>query len=240
MSQTQERPTLYLSLPHVCNYLPGRDSTILFVDPQFPLAPRHFGELVRRGFRRSGDLVYRPHCGGCNACVPVRVPVAGFRASRAQRRVLARNADVEVRARSPEFDPEHYALYQRYQDARHPGSGMDDADPRQFLAFLVGKPAYTVFFEFRAAGRLLGVAVVDVLADAFSAVYTFYDPDEGPRSLGNFAVLWQLTEAARRGLSWVYLGYWIQDCRKMAYKTQFRPLEHYQRGVWVMPETENP
>jgi len=232
MTFRQTKPDLYLSMPHPCSYLAGRMSTILFVDPQRTLNADEYGLFVRQGFRRSGDLVYRPHCQGCNACVPVRVPVSEFQASRGQRRVWHRNADVAVIETPARFEPAHFDLYRRYQAGRHPESGMNDADPEKYLGFLASREIETAFFELRAGNKLLGVAVADLLPDGLSAVYTFYDPDLPQRGLGVYAVLWEIAETARRGLDYLYLGYWIAESPKMAYKTRYRPIEILQAGQW--------
>lgn len=233
MTARESKPDLYLSMPHPCSYLPGRMSTILFVDPQRLLSDGEYGAFVRRGFRRSGDLVYRPHCQGCNACVAVRVPVRAFRPTRGQRRVWNRNRDIEIVEKPARFDSEHFDLYRRYQAGRHPESGMNDADPQKYLGFLASRQVDSRFFEMRAAGRLLGVAVADVLPDGLSAVYTFFDPDVPQRGLGVFAVLWEIAETARRGLDFLYLGYWIAEAAKMSYKTNYRPLEALMGGHWI-------
>lgn len=233
MTARESKPDLYLSMPHPCSYLPGRMSTILFVDPQRLLSDGEYGAFVRRGFRRSGDLVYRPHCQGCNACVAVRVPVRGFEATRGQRRVWNRNRDIEVVEKPARFDSEHFDLYRRYQAGRHPESGMNDADPQKYLGFLASRQVETAFFEMRAAGQLLAVAVADVLPDGLSAVYTFFDPDVPQRGLGVYAVLWEIAETARRGLDFLYLGYWIAEAAKMSYKINYRPLESLSGGHWV-------
>lgn len=233
MTLRQHRPDLYLSMPHTCGYLDARMSTILFVDPQRMLNENEYGEFVRQGFRRSGDLVYRPHCQGCNACVPVRIPVREFSASRSQRRVWNRNSDIEIVERPKGFEKAHFDLYRRYQNVRHPESGMNDADPEKYVGFLTSRQVDTAFFEFRSHGALLGVAVADVLPDGLSAVYTFYDPDVPQRSLGSYAILWEIAEAARRGLDYLYLGYWIAESPKMSYKTNFRPVEAFLDGRWL-------
>lgn len=232
MTVRQNRPDLYLSMPHACSYLDGRMSTILFVDPQRVLSEGEYGAFVRQGFRRSGDLVYRPHCQGCSACVPVRVPVREFASNRGQRRVWSRNADIEVVEKTARFDSEHFELYHRYQAGRHPESGMNDTDPQKYIGFLGSRQVEAAFFELRAGGRLLGVAVTDLLPDGLSAVYTFYDPDLPQRGLGVYAVLWEIAETARRGLDYLYLGYWIAESPKMSYKTNYRPLEALRHGRW--------
>jgi len=232
MTIRQNRPDLYLSMPHACSYLAGRQSTILFVDPQRVLEPGEYGEFVRQGFRRSGDLVYRPHCQQCNACVPVRVPVRVFQPNRSQRRVWAKNRDLEVIEKPVRFDSAHFDLYRQYQMRRHPESGMNDADPQKYLGFLASRQVETLFYEMRLGPRILGVAVADLLPDGLSAVYTFFDPDEKIRGLGVYAVLWEIAEARRRGLEYLYLGYWIGESPKMSYKIKYQPLDAYQHGHW--------
>lgn len=234
MTARTPSPVLYLSLPHACSYLPGRMATTLFVDPHHLMTPELHARFTRHGFRRSGDLVYRPHCPDCAACLSARIPVASFQPSRGQRRAWKRNGDVRVIAREPVFDEQHYALYLRYQEARHPGSGMSNPSPERYLHFLVGRGVRTVFYELRAGPDLLGVAVVDCLPDALSAVYTFYDPSLTERSLGVYAVLWQIQHARELSLPWVYLGYWIKNSVKMNYKSRFRPLEIYHQGRWSL------
>ncbi|BAU48800.1 arginyl-tRNA-protein transferase [Sulfurifustis variabilis] len=233
MSGHQRAPDIFLSMPHPCSYLPGKTATTLFIDPRYPLDRERYGAFTRLGFRRSGDLIYRPHCRDCTACVPVRIPTARFRPARGQRRVWRRNLDVRVAPVTGAYVQEHFDLYVRYQARRHPGGGMDDPDPQKYLSFLLGRQVDTVFFEMRLAERLLGVAIVDRLNDGLSAVYTFYDPDESARGLGTFAVLWEVEHARRLGLPWVYLGYWIAESPKMAYKANFRPLEVYRNGRWT-------
>ena len=220
-------------MPHPCSYLPGRTATSLFLDPRHPLDSRQYASFMRLGFRRSGDLIYRPHCRGCNACIPVRIPVENFHPDRGQRRVWKRNQDLSVTARSPLYSQEHFNLYQRYQTRRHPGGGMDDPDPQKYINFLGSQHIRTVFYEIRQHAKLLGVAVTDILPDGLSAVYTFFDPDEKYRSLGVYAILWQVEQARERRLPWVYLGYWINECQKMAYKANYRPLELFINGHWT-------
>jgi len=232
MTIRQNKPDLYLSMPHPCSYLAGRQSTILFVDPQRLLEPGEYGRFVRQGFRRSGDLVYRPHCQQCSACVPVRVPVRAFQPARGQRRVWGKNHDIEVIEKPARFEPSHFDLYRRYQAGRHPDSGMNDADPQKYLGFLASRQVEAVFFELRAGTQLLGVAVADLLPDGLSAVYTFFDPDQPARGLGVYAVLWEIAETKRRNLEYLYLGYWIGESPKMSYKINYQPLEAFHHGRW--------
>jgi len=223
----------YATQAHDCSYLPNRKATTLFLDPRQPIDLQTYARLSELGFRRSGEHLYRPHCQHCQACIPARIPTADFRPSRQQRRILARNLDLSVRAVRPAPSDEHYALYARYIEQRHADGDMYPPSREQFSSFLLRDLPFCVFFEFRLGERLLAVAVTDVLPNGLSAVYTFFDPDEQPRSLGRLAILWQIAEAARRGLPAVYLGYWISDCRKMRYKSEYRPLELYVDQHWT-------
>lgn len=223
---------LHLTPEHPCAYLPGRLARTAFVDPELVMDANLYGLLAAHGFRRSGPHVYRPHCEGCRACVPVRIPVAEFEADRTQRRVWRRNADLHVELLPATFRPEHYQLYTRYLEARHPGGGMQGAEESDYSQFLMSPWGASFLMETRREGELLAVAVVDELKDALSAVYTFYEPSLPERSLGTFAILREIDEARRRGLAWLYLGYWIAESRKMAYKGRYRPLERLGTEGW--------
>jgi arginine-tRNA-protein transferase len=223
---------VFASQAHPCPYLPGKTDAAIFLDPAFPLDRGLFNDLIRSGFRRSGALVYRPHCPSCRACVSVRVPVQDFQPDRSQRRVWRANQDLRVSVRPAVFDEEHFALYLGYQAGRHPGSSMDDPDPDKYRALLHAPFADTVLCDMRVAGRLLAVAVADRLHDGISAVYTFYDPAQGRRGLGTYAILWLISHARDLGLEWAYLGYWIEGSRTMSYKIRFTPIEGYIEGRW--------
>lgn len=238
MTARRPPPSLYLSQPHECGYLTDRGAATLFVDPHYPITSELFTDLMRQGFRRSGDLVYRPYCRGCASCVSVRVPVNDFLPMRGQRRTWKKNQDLVVHAKEAVFNEEHYALFMRYQAKRHPDSGMADSDPEKYLRFLVTRHVKTLFYEIRRRDALLAVAVVDVLTDGLSAVYTFYEPEISSRGLGVFAVMWEIEHARALGLPWLYLGYWIKESPKMAYKINYRPLEMYKDGRWTGLEPE--
>jgi leucyl-tRNA---protein transferase len=228
---------LFHTAEHACGYWPERQARDLVFDPGDPRLAQTYPMALGWGFRRSGNLIYRPHCRSCQACVAVRIPVAEFRPDRSQRRCLTRNADLEVRVLPAERNDEHFALYERYLSARHPGGGMDGHGPAEFDQFLVSTWGQGRFLELRTrqahgAGALLAVAVTDVVADAISAVYTFYDPDAAERGLGTFAILQQIAWAQREGKRHLYLGYWIDGHRKMAYKRRYRPLESFDGHGW--------
>lgn len=223
----------YSTPPFACSYLPERQAVTLFADPSIPKSPEVYALLSSYGFRRSGEHLYRPRCPRCSACVPVRVPVADFRPSRSQRRTLRANADLTIVSTPARLDEEHFRLYCRYLAARHPGGGMDNPTPESYMDFLTATWSDTEFFEMRLHERLVGVAVVDGMRQALSAVYTFFDPELPQRSLGRLAILTEIDAARERGLRWLYLGYWIRQCRKMAYKDEYQPLEYYLEGHWT-------
>lgn len=222
---------------HACGYWPERMARDLVLDPRDPRLPDWYPQALEWGFRRSGDIVYRPHCNGCRACVAVRIAVDRFRPDRSQRRCLARNADVEMRICQPQCTEEQLALYRRYLRARHPGGGMDGHGAVEFEQFLIGSWSEGRFLELREAGtprpgRLLAIAVTDVTENALSAVYTFFDPDETRRGLGTLAILKQIEWARRERREHLYLGYWIAGHAKMDYKRRFHPLEAFDGRGW--------
>jgi arginine-tRNA-protein transferase len=228
-----DRVRLFQTLPHTCGYFAERTAQNLVVDPGAPHLDRLYGPALAKGFRRAGGHLYLPQCNACQACVPCRIDVAAFSPDRGQRRCLKRNADIVVSEEAPGFTRERHALYQRYLHARHSGGGMDAADAEDFQRFLTAPWSPTLFLEFRAGSCLLGVAVTDVALTGLSAVYTFFDPDEGARGLGTFGILQQVELARRRGIPYVYLGFWIAGHPKMDYKRRFKPLEIRRHGRWI-------
>lgn len=224
---------LYTTQPHACSYLPGQRARTLFIDPEFPVDQAHNTRLSEIGFRRSGAHIYRPNCGTCQQCLSCRVVVRHFRPNRRFQRILRRNEDIDVRPVTDISGDEYYLLYSHYINVRHGDGDMYPPSREQYQSFLLRGCEGTAYYELRADERLLGVMVVDHLENGLSAVYTFYDPLEERRSLGSYAILWQLEEAGRLGLPYLYLGYWIRDSRKMRYKIEYRPLELLVNQRWV-------
>jgi len=227
-----EFPALFLSQDHECGYFKERTARTLFVDPEATVEPEMYNQMLKFGFRRSGNLFYRSYCEGCSDCIPVRVPANDFLPNRTQRRCWHKNSDIECIERPARFYDEHFALFQRYIAGRHEDGNMQTDDKDTFLNFFISPHMNTRFYELRLARQLVGVYVTDFFDDAMSAVYTFFDPDFKNRSLGVFSILSQLHEAKSRNLSWLYLGYWIKDCQKMAYKSQYRPLQTFNGKSW--------
>jgi leucyl-tRNA---protein transferase len=224
---------VFATHPHTCSYLPEQMATTLFIDPAAPMDSETYSQLSEMGFRRSGPHLYRPHCARCNSCLPSRIATANFQRNRQQRRIWQRNADLNVIDRTTLIGDEYYALYAKYIEGRHRDGDMYPPTHQQFDSFLTREWDLTHYYCFYAGEQVLAVAVVDVMSIGLSAIYTFYDPELGNRSLGVYAVLWQIEQARRLGLPHVYLGYWIKQCRKMSYKINYRPVELLINNRWV-------
>jgi leucyl-tRNA---protein transferase len=232
-------PKFFVTNPSPCPYLPGKVERKVFTE----LSGRHASELNealgRIGFRRSQSVAYRPSCIDCSACVSVRVLAAEFEANGTQRKLLRRHADLEVSACKPWTTDEQYGLLRRYLAARHPGGGMAEMDEGDFADMVEQTPVRTYVIEYREPsvdgreGRLVGACLSDQQSDGLSMIYSFFDvgPD-ARKGLGTFIILDHIVRAARAGLPYVYLGYWVEGSSRMAYKTSFRPLERLGRDGW--------
>jgi leucyl-tRNA---protein transferase len=219
--------------PAPCPYLPGRleRRLVAAVDGDDP--DRLHDRLLRAGFRRSQRYAYRPGCAGCQACVPVRIPVAQFVFRRPWRRILRDNADLVASERRAVATQEQYTLFRRYLDGRHAASGMAEMTWAEFRAMIGDSPVDSRVIEWRRADRsLIAASLTDRCRSGFSGVYKFFDPDDARRSLGSLIILWHVQRAAQLGLPYVYLGYWIAGSPKMAYKARFQPLEQLTPGGW--------
>ncbi|NKB77748.1 MAG: arginyltransferase [Gammaproteobacteria bacterium] len=234
-------PKLFISAPHPCPYIEPETASTVLLDPEFEVNNTLFSILLKSGFRRSGETIYRPHCRNCNACVSVRIPANEFTPNRAQRRTYKRNSDIYTTMVPAEFKDEHFDLYKQYQSWRHTGDIMDHDDPMRYKEFMVASSIETAFIEFRLngeRGELVGLAVCDLPDDGLSAVYTFFNPNMAKRSLGTFAIMKQLDYVREMELDWVYLGYWIENCKKMNYKTSFKPMFGFVDKEWQLLKPE--
>jgi arginyl-tRNA--protein-N-Asp/Glu arginylyltransferase len=240
----RDTPQFYLTAPSPCPYLAGKEERKVFTHLVGERAPDLNNLLTQGGFRRSQSIAYRPACENCRACVSVRVIAEEFRPSRSLRRIAQRNDDLigEMRVAVP--TSEQYAVFRAYLDSRHRDGGMADMTVLDYAMMVEDSHVQTKVIEYRrrgpdsgftgrGAGPLLGVSLTDVLGDGLSMVYSFYDPDHAGRSPGTFMILDHIARARRMGLAYVYLGYWIEGSRKMAYKGRFLPQERLLPDKWT-------
>lgn len=223
----------YATTPYSCGYLAGKLAQSLIAAPHHLIDASTYSGLIQLGFRRSGKFAYRPHCENCSACVPVRIPVAEFIPKRSQRRAKKQHQDLHVSIIPLAYSDEHFQLYLAYQLARHPDNSNEQETVEQYRNFLVQSNVETLLIEFRLEGVLKMVSVVDIVRDGISAVYTFYDASDKSVSYGTYNILWLIEWAQQLKVEFLYLGYWIAESQKMAYKKNFTPQEGLIDGEWV-------
>lgn len=236
---TEVTISLYQGMSHSCSYLADEIACMHVVDPNFNISPNYYGRLLENGFRRSGDMVYRPGCRDCNACIPARIRVDSFMPNRSQRRTLNTNNDLVIKSRNAELDANHLALYRGYLADRHADGEMTAESIEDMRRFLISDWCETMLIEAWLGEQLVMVAVTDVVDNALSALYTFFDPELPKRGLGTLGILEQIAACKSLGFKHLYLGYWIEHCRKMHYKSRFSALEiRSQEGQWVAFKAE--
>ena len=250
MSLPSDKPLqklqFYVTTGYSCGYLPNKLAQSLIASPQHLIDAHVYSGLIQQGFRRSGKFAYRPHCENCRECVPVRVILQDFAPNRSQKRAYKQHQNLSISILDVGFHEEHYMLYAAYQNARHldinakdknagdKNSNQDEKDDiEQYRNFLCQTNVESVMVEFREHGQLKMVSVIDIVQDGISAVYTFYDTTDVKASYGTYNVLWQVDWAKSLNLPYLYLGYWIKDSQKMAYKQNFKPLEKLIDGEWL-------
>ncbi len=227
-------PQFYVTAPQPCPYLDGRMERKLFTALQGDHAQRLNDTLSKQGFRRSQNVLYRPSCAECSACLSARIRVADFQPARTHRKITKRNSDLVRNATSPWATEDQFSLFRRYLDARHADGGMADMDIFEFAAMIEETPVKSRVIEYTSTfdKGLAAVCLTDVFDDGLSLVYSFYDPDLTERSLGTHIILDHIAIAQDAGLPYVYLGYWVPGSRKMGYKASFSAIEIYKGGRW--------
>lgn len=223
----------FATAPHACSYLPDQEAGTLFIDPEAAIDASTYTYLSELGYRRSGRYLYKPDCQSCQACISIRIPVKNYVFSRNDKRLLKRNSDLVSFAVEHLNHDEFYSLYADYISLRHSDGDMYPPSLEQFTSFLNNGFDTTEYRVFCEGEKLKAVAVIDHLDHGLSAVYTFYDANDDKRSLGTYAILWQIQQAQNMGLDYLYLGYWVKNCQKMNYKTRFRPAEVLINRRWL-------
>lgn len=222
----------YTTELYPCSYLQEKFARSQVAIPDHLINTIVYGKLVQNGFRRSGNFIYRPFCDHCNACIPVRVIVDNFSPNRTQRRTWKRNQNIVATQKKLYFHPDHYKLYSLYQKQRHQGGEMDHNSCEQYKNFLLKSNFNSKIIEFYLNKQLCMISIIDELPDGISSIYTFFDPTIQQISLGTYSILWQIHRCKTLELPYLYLGYWIKDNKKMAYKANFQSLQSLIRREW--------
>ena len=222
----------YITTKYSCGYIKHRSAQSMVATPYKTIGSDIYSNLIHKGFRRSGQYVYKPHCGECQACIPIRLSTASFLISRSQKRVKKIHSHITARILPLEFSDEHYELYINYQNKRHRTNSSQEDDIGDYHDFLIKSNMQSKLIEFRDDGQLVMVTIIDELKNGLSAVYTFYDCNNTKYSLGTFSILWLLNYCLNKKIPYVYLGYWIKQSLKMAYKINFKPYELLINDVW--------
>ena len=241
--EPRDQAQFYMTSPSPCAYLEGREERKVFTHLVGRRAPDLNDTLTLAGFRRSQTIAYRPACEGCSACISIRIPVDDFKPSRSMRRVMAANRDLIGQVQPNRATSEYYALFRDYLRTRHPEGGMADMSVMDFTLMVEDSHVTTEIVDYRrrgpdsfingrGAGPMLAAALIDVLSDGVSMVYSFYASEEDERSLGTFMILDQIERTRKRGLPYLYLGYFIEESPKMAYKARFLPQERLSIDGW--------
>ncbi len=229
---------LFITAESPCSYFDDRMSGNLVPDPEVALNMPIYNQLIQHGFRRSGEHTYRPHCKDCQECVACRLPVKDFLPNRSQQRCAKANQDLSSSITNAKFNDEYFELYCRYLNSRHVDSSMANPSKEEFEQFLYCDWSNTQFIELRLDGQLVAIAVTDVMSDGVSAVYSFFEPEMRKRSLGTYCILQQIEYTKNLETDYVYLGYWINNHKKMHYKSKFKPLQAYRDEQWKILHTE--
>lgn len=233
-------PQFYITAPSPCPYVEDKLERKVFTALSGPLSDQFHNQLVQDGFRRSQGIAYKPACEECSACISVRIIVDDFKPSKSLKRIIARNTDLHARFIAPQATGEQYSILRPYLDARHADGGMADMSVHDYTGMVEETTVNTHLVEYRVGARLsaaprplIGTVLTDQLEDGLSMVYSFFEPEYKDRSLGTYMILDHIRQAQKRGLPYLYLGYWIKGCGKMSYKARFQPLEALKSGKWI-------
>lgn len=227
-----EKIQFYTTTKYNCSYIDKMDAQSLVVTPYKSINQSIFQDLIEKGFRRSGQYIYKPNCKSCTACIPIRLPVQKFLFSKTQKRIYKKHGYFKVREAPLAFKQKHFDLYLKYQNKRHSFINNDQNNLDDYNDFLIKSNVKSKFIEFWDGDLLKIVSIVDIVNDGISAVYTFYDPDDEKVSYGTYSIIWLINWCKAQQLKYLYLGYWIGECDKMKYKTNFKPYELYIKGYW--------